>query len=112
MLSWSCDETGQELDLAAVADGRPGVGLDHGDALLRFAGVCGGSDEVELAAARAALIAETDEAFMVDAAAVAANFEMMTRLADGTGAVMPAERLERSAQAIAMMRVGNLTSRR
>ena len=32
---------------------------------------------------------------MVDAAAVAANFEMMTRLADGTGAAMPAERLAR-----------------
>ena len=76
----------------------PGVGLAHGDALLRFASACGGTDDAELAAARAALVAETDEAFMVDAAAVAANFEMMTRLADGTGAAMPAERLERSAR--------------
>jgi len=49
---------------------------------------------------------------MVDAAAVAANFEMMTRLADGTGAAMPAERLVNSAQAIEAMRIGNLTSRR
>ena len=40
---------------------------------------------------------------MVDAAAVAANFEMMTRLADGTGAAMPEERLERSAFAIETM---------
>ena len=112
MLSWSCAETGQDLDLAAVADGRPGVGLEHGDALLRFAGACGGGDDVELAAARAALVADTDEAFMVDAAAVAANFEMMTRLADGTGATMPAERLERSAVAIETMRIGGLTSRR
>ena len=92
MLSWSSAETGQHLNLAAVADGGPGVGLEHGDALLRFAGACGGTDDVELAAARAALVAETDEAFMVDAAAVAANFEMMTRLADGTGAAMPTER--------------------
>ena len=69
-------------------------------------------DDVELAAARAALVADTDEAFMVDAAAVAANFEMMTRLADGTGATMPAERLERSAAAIETMRIGGLTSRR
>jgi hypothetical protein len=112
MLSWSSTATGQELDLAAVADGREGVGLDHGDALLRFASACGGIDEEELAAARSALVAETDEEFMVDAAAVAANFEMMTRLADGTGAAMPAERLERSAHAIQTMGIEDLTSRR
>ncbi len=112
MLSWSSTETGQDLDLAAVADGRPGVLLEHGDALLRFAGACGDTDEAELADARGALVAETDEAFMVDAAAVAANFEMMTRLADGTGAAMPAERLERSAEAIEVMGIEHLTSRR
>jgi hypothetical protein len=111
MLSWSSTQTGQTIDLAAVADGRPGVGLEHGDALLRFAGGCGGFDDVELVAARSALVDEVDWAFMVDAAAVAANFEMMTRLADGTGAAMPAERLERSAEAIATMRIGDLPSR-
>jgi hypothetical protein len=42
---------------------------------------------------------------------VAANFEMMTRLADGTGAAMPPERLARSAEAIATMRIEGLTSR-
>ena len=113
MLSWSSTATDQRLDLAAVADGRPGVGLDHGDALLRFAGACAGTDDVELAAARSALIAETDEAFMVDAAAVAANFEMMTRLADGTGAAMPAERLAGSTPAIEIDAIAeNLMSRR
>ena len=112
MLSWSSAETGQQLDLSAVADGRAGVGLAHGDALLRFAGACGATDDDELAAARAALVAETDEAFMVDAAAVAANFEMMTRLADGTGAAMPPERLERSAAAIETMGIADLVSRR
>jgi len=112
MLSWSSAETGEQLDLSAVAEGRAGVGLAHGDALLRFASACGGTDDVELADARTALVAETDEAFMVDAAAVAANFEMMTRLADGTGAAMPEERLERSAFAIETMRIGQLTSRR
>jgi len=111
MLSWSSTETGQDLDLAAVADGRPGVLLEHGDALLRFAGACGDTDEAELADARGALVAETDEAFMVDAAAVAANFEMMTRLADGTGAAMPPDRMERAAAAIDVMGVAAFTSR-
>ena len=112
MLSWSSLATGQDLDLVAVAESRPGVGLEHGDALLRFANACGERDDTELAAARAALVAETDETFMVDAAAVAANFEMMTRLADGTGAAMPEERLERSAAAIEVMGIKDLTSRR
>jgi hypothetical protein len=111
MLSWSVEATGQEVDLHAVADGRPGVGLPHGDALLLFATACAGRDDGELADARAGLVAETDEAFMVDAAAVAANFEMMTRLADGTGAAMPGERLERSAFAIRAMRAEGFTSR-
>jgi hypothetical protein len=112
MLSWSSEETGQQLDLRAVAEGRAGVGIAHGDALVRYASACGGTDDAELDATRAALVAATDEAFMVDAAAVAANFEMMTRLADGTGAAMPEERLERSALAIEIMGAEHLTSRR
>ena len=93
MLSWSSTETGQQVDLAAVAAGA-------GESGWSTAARCCGSPAP--AAARttpssrrraAALVAETDEAFMVDAAAVAANFEMMTRLADGTGAVLTEERL-------------------
>ena len=112
MLSWSSTATGEQLDLRAVAEGRAGVGLAHGDALLRFASACGGTDDRELDDARAALVAETDEAFMVDAAAVAANFEMMTRLADGTGAVLTEERLERAAIQIETMGAADLVSRR
>ena len=112
MLSWSSTETGQQVELAAVADGSGDVGLDHGAALLRFASACGGNDDAELAAARAALVAETDVAFMVDAAAVAANFEMMTRLADGTGAVLTEERLSRASSVIETMGAADLLSRR
>ena len=112
MLSWSSSETGQQVDLAAVAAGAGEIGLAHGGALLRFAGACGGTDDDELAAARLALVAETDVAFMVDAAAVAANFEMMTRLADGTGAVLTEERLTRAANAIEVMGAADLLSRR
>ena len=112
MLSWSSTETSQNVNLAAVADGAGDVGLEHGSALLRFASACGGTDDAELTEARAALVAETDMAFMVDAAAVAANFEMMTRLADGTGAALPEERLARSVDAIETMGAADLVSRR
>lgn len=113
MLSWSSRETNEDLDLVAVAEGNgAAVGLAHAAELLRFAVACAGVDDGALAAARAALVDATDEAFMVDAAAVAANFEMMTRLADGTGSAMPPERLERSAAEIAVMGISALASRR
>lgn len=112
MLSWSSATTGGQADLTAVAAGAGDAGLEHGAALLRFASACAETDDGELAAARAALVAETDEAFMVDAAAVAANFEMMTRLADSTGASMPSDVLEGRAREIGVMGVTDLVSRR
>lgn len=44
---------------------------------------------------RIELIATTDVATMIDTAATIASFEMMTRIADGTGTMHPTERLER-----------------
>ena len=112
MLSWSSNATGDRVDLTAVAEGRSGVGIDHDATLVRFATACGRLDDAELDAARTALVDDTDEAFMIDAAAVAANFEMMTRLADATGATMPPDRIEQAASAIGAMGVAHLTSRR
>jgi hypothetical protein len=112
MLSWSSAKTGGDADLAAVASGSGEAGVEHGDVLLAFASACAGQDDAELAARRAELVVATDDGFMVDAAAVAANFEMMTRLADGTGARMPADVLEQRARAIGVMGVADLVSRR
>ncbi len=114
MLSWSSTKTNSgDVDLTAIAEGRDaGVDLQLGPELLRFASACASTDDEELAASRAALVDASDDAFMVDAAAVAANFEMMTRLADGTGARMPSDVLERRAAAIGAMGVAELTSRR
>jgi hypothetical protein len=112
MLSWSSNATGDTVDLTAVAEGRADVGIDHDATLVRFATACAEYDDDALAAARASLVADTDEAFMVDSAAVAANFEMMTRLADGTGAAMPPARIESSASSIGAMGIAHLTSRR
>ena len=112
MLSWSSAKTGGDADLTAVAAGDGDPGLEHGSALLRFASACAKTDDDELVTARSVLVAETDEAFMVDAAAVAANFEMMTRLADATGARMPSDTLEGRAREIGVMGVADLASRR
>lgn len=112
MLSWSNAKAGGEIDLTGVASGEGGTELDFGAELLRFATACGERDDAALIAARAALVAATDQAFMVDAAAVAANFEMMTRLADSTGARLDEDVIEARSSMIGAMGVADLTSRR
>ncbi|MEY4366562.1 MAG: hypothetical protein RLZZ305_1906 [Actinomycetota bacterium] len=85
MLSWSGHEQDVEVDLASME-----VGLPHAEQLRAFATAATSPalDADELATTRAALLAAVGEAATVDAAAVVANFEMMTRLADCTGAVL------------------------
>jgi hypothetical protein len=85
MLSWSGKEQGIPVDLPSLT-----VGVPHAAELLAFAQAAASpaSDVVALATARGQLTAVMGEAAMVDAAAVVANFEMMTRLAEGTGAVL------------------------
>ena len=113
MLSWSTAETaGDEVDLTALASGADGLAVEHAVELWAFATACARSEDDELARTRAALVESTDEAFMVDAAAVAANFEMMTRLSDSTGARMPAEVLDDRRAVIDATGIATLESRR
>jgi len=112
MLSWSSTEAGTPADLAAIADGEGDGGLPFGAELVAFAEAIGGFDEAALAAARNRLTAAAGEAFMVDAAAVVANFEMMTRVADGTGAEFPAETAVHRAALDARLDIGGFTSAR
>ncbi len=101
MLSWSSHEDGTPADVDALASGHGDAGLPHGAALMGFVEAAAGWDPAALAAARERLVDEAGEAFMIDAAAVIANFEMMTRVADGTGARHPADALaERTAVAV------------
>lgn len=85
MLSWSGREQSIDIDLASME-----VGLRHAAELRRFALAATSpvADAGSLSSARDALVAAVGEAAAVDAAAVVANFEMMTRLADCTGAVL------------------------
>ena len=91
MLSWSSSDAGNPADLAAIIDGEGDGGLPLGRELVAFTDGITGYDDDTLDAARARLVEAAGEHFMVDAAAIAANFEMMTRVADGTGARFPAE---------------------
>ena len=98
MLSWSGKEQGIAVDLPTLT-----VGIPHARELLEFAAAAASpaANPDELARSRDQLSQAVGEAAMIDAAAVVANFEMMTRLAECTGAV-----LHNRASAIAGTAVG------
>jgi len=112
MLSWSSTESGSPADLAAIAAGEGDAGLPHGAELVAFAEAIARFDDGVLAVARERLVACAGEAFMVDAAAVAANFEMMTRVADGTGARHAAERAASMTLMVGRLGIDGFTSHR
>ena len=112
MLSWSSTEAGTPADLAAITEGAGDAGLPHGAELIAFADAVGGFDEEALGAARDRLRASAGDAFMLDAAAVLANFEMMTRVADGTGARFPTETAAHRAALHERLDISGFTSAR
>jgi hypothetical protein len=117
MLSWSGHTDGDEIDLAALGRGEAGTDLPLARELHAFAAAAVGDDNVELSRCREALLAaagggDAAAGVMVDAAAVVANFEMMTRLADGTGARFADDIAADRAALAAAVGAADLTSRR
>ena len=68
-----------------MTDPRVASGVACGEALVVFADALVGADAGRLERAGEVLLAELGPAGLVDAAAVASNFERMVRVADGTG---------------------------
>ena len=77
--------TGERIDTVGLVEGTS-TDVPHGPRLVAFVDAVVGGDATDAAEARAALAADAGPAAVADAAAVVANFEMMTRVADGTGA--------------------------
>ncbi|MFN0090045.1 MAG: hypothetical protein ACKVWR_07240 [Acidimicrobiales bacterium] len=65
--------------------------------LTQFVHAVTSDDEAAAAAVRTEVRVTLGDEWLVDAAAVVANFEMMTRVADGTGARMRAEQIDAAA---------------
>jgi hypothetical protein len=78
---------GERYDLHAVTDGETAAasGVPHERALVALAEAVVGGSDADLTAARAAAVAALGPHAFVEAAAVAANFERMVRIADATG---------------------------
>jgi hypothetical protein len=85
MLRGSSTQSGSEVNLDAIVQGRATDSLvPGGSALLRFTDAAL-SDPTDLPSARQALVDALGEAAMVDAAGVIGNFQRMVRIADSTG---------------------------
>ncbi len=79
--------TGETFDMQVITEGGTAApsGVPHGETLVAFAEAVVGSDETALATARQRVLVELGPEALVDAAAVASNFERMVRIADSTG---------------------------
>ena len=94
MLRASSKAVGQPVDAAAAAGGAS-EGPPHGPLLVAFVdATTDDPSSAEAERARLALAEGAGPAALADAAAVLANFEMMTRVADGTGARQLPQRLQ------------------
>lgn len=87
MLSLSADITESDVNLQMInGDESATAGdVDHAAALMKFAEAVASRDEAVLAGARKELLEEAGPEVLVDAAAVAGNFQRMVRIADSTG---------------------------
>jgi len=86
MLSLSADLSQAPVNLdMVIGDEAAAEGVAHGRALLSFAEAIARRDESALVSSRQALEREAGAGVVVDAAAVAANFQRMVRIADSTG---------------------------
>ncbi len=83
----SGETSGRDYGLAAIVDGKAAhaSGIDHAEELVTLAEAMVGSDDAALASARQGLRDAMGAEALVDAAAVASNFERMVRIADATG---------------------------
>lgn len=94
-LSWSSGVIGYQINIEAIAGADVELGVPGGNHLIRLVDVFFEGDERDRDTARAALVDDLGDHAFVDAAAVLGNFEMMNRVAEGTGIGIPPQWIER-----------------
>ena len=101
MLSWSAEETNQEVDLLPIATGTGDPRLPGGTKLIEWVDAALSGSGVS--STRDAVVAELGQEAAVDAASVIGNFEMMNRIADGVGMPVGAGTRKKMADVIELL---------
>lgn len=104
MLRASASAFGYELDVRSVVDRSVPTGVPGGDALLDFVDAVFGVGDGDTA--RQAVIDALDGPSLFDAATVLGNFQMMNRVAEGSGIPVAPQAVERSAEMIEFLGIG------
>ena len=113
MLSLSADIADAPVDLEAInGDEAAAARITHGEELLAFAEAIARRQDEALVEARDRLVRVAGSAVMVDAAAVAANFQRMVRIADSTGIPLDTRAAALSAGIRKQLDLGSFTSAR
>jgi len=107
MLSSSAIAYGYDLNLTAIGDPGLPTGIPGGTELLKLvdAVIAGEFDNIQ--SAQTAVIDALNPESLVDAASVFGNFEMMNRVAEGTGIPIPAQAIERMTSEIETLGIGD-----
>lgn len=97
-LRWSGELHGYDIRVEGVADPSIDVGIPGGLALVGLVDSFVTGDVADRQESRETVLEELGPESLVDAAAVFGNFEMMNRVAEGTGIPVPPQALEREAE--------------
>ena len=85
MLRESSNAKGEQYDLTLLTGGDGDGNIPQGRLLVEFADAVVGADDIGLVKLRSEIRALIGDAALVDAAAVAATFNAIDRIADATG---------------------------
>ncbi len=112
LLRASGEATGQAFDLHAVTEGvtTASSGVAHEETLLALTEAMVSDEREALVIARPRVLNELGPAALVDAAAVASNFERMVRIADATGIPLDSFLDERTVDLLAELKLARFES--
>lgn len=110
MLRASAIEFGYEIDIAVIADPGIPIGIPGGGVLLRLVDVLHGESRASLKTVHSEIIEQLGTEALVDAAGVFGNFQMMNRVAEGSGIPISQMTIERESEM--MTRLGLLDLRK
>jgi len=97
LLSESSKTKGENYDLTLLTGTGGDGNIPHGALLIQFADAVLGNDDQRLATIQSEIRAKLGDAALVDAAAIAATFNAIDRVADATGIPIEDNKVEMTA---------------